>query len=687
MGMLNELYACRVALGENEAAAEIKKQIVRENIYGVDIEKGAVDIARLRFWLAIIVDERAPIPLPNLDYKIMQGNSLLESFEGEDLSNLIKESGNLFDNVEIINNLIKALHGYYLPNDAEAKRKIKKQIFANVLSLLKERGLPEKVIQKLEHIDLSGNSEFFLWHTWFSDVFGPLHYINAPEIDVLNSEIDSINAQIQTLNKALKNKLNKIAVRLTKLTVFQAVEIENEISSVKMDLEKLYGHIRNSITEIEFVGTETEVVQLKKVNNKIECLNKDLSTLEEILPKKYGSNSGFDVVIGNPPYGANIDSLVKTYEKLYPETSHGFKDIYKYFYNQGLNLVKPNGIVTYITPSTFLRQPRYGDLRRLMLKNKICQLLDLGEEIFVDAVVPVAIGLIQKSNKIDYINFIDLTKKITIENYEKLLYKPLFKEIEQSDYNNTQNNIFIENIVKRTENQVLLDDVLSFKDAGINYQRTKVGLHEKGKSDLSSRLLYEGKKEKPEHVEFWKGSDIDSYFMSEHTNRYCRPEIKLKEGEHITLNSDYFAICPKLIWRQTAQFPIATIDKTGRWFGRSIQAGIIKSEYKDIITYEYLCALLNSKYLRYLYEQNVKETGRVFPQVKLEKLKPLPIIIPTLIQQQSIIALVDEILAAKKADKNTDTSDLEAQIDTAVYTLYRLSAEEIAAVEGKQMKK
>lgn len=47
---------------------------------------GALDIARLRFWLALIVDEEKPLPLLNLDYKIMQGNSLLESFEGIDLS-------------------------------------------------------------------------------------------------------------------------------------------------------------------------------------------------------------------------------------------------------------------------------------------------------------------------------------------------------------------------------------------------------------------------------------------------------------------------------------------------------------------------------------------------------------------------------------------------------------------------
>lgn len=57
--------------------AEVKKQIIQNSIYGVDIEKGAVDIARLRFWLSLIVDEEEPTPLPNLDYKIVVGDSLV----------------------------------------------------------------------------------------------------------------------------------------------------------------------------------------------------------------------------------------------------------------------------------------------------------------------------------------------------------------------------------------------------------------------------------------------------------------------------------------------------------------------------------------------------------------------------------------------------------------------------------
>src|SRR5574344_278455 len=151
MGMMNELIACHsVICKEDFDRAAIKKQIVQNNIYGVDIEKGAVDIARLRFWLAIIVDEKEPIPLPNLDYKIMQGNSLLESIEGIDLSHLTESAkGELCDDAETLNNLKDALQGFYVPDSSIAKDKIRNQIKEYVITLMKERQLAPAAISKL----------------------------------------------------------------------------------------------------------------------------------------------------------------------------------------------------------------------------------------------------------------------------------------------------------------------------------------------------------------------------------------------------------------------------------------------------------------------------------------------------------------------------------------------------------
>ena len=206
MGMLNELLSCtQILTGEAKTRVELKKHIVKNNIYGVDIEKGAVDIARLRFWLAIIVDEEEPLPLPNLDYKIMQGNSLLESFEGEDLSNMTKqESGNLFDNGETIAKLTQAINGFYIPHDHVAKAKIRAQIKENIIQLLKERQLPPKVIEDLTKLDLHENSQFFLWHTWFYDVFNrPSNCNNRNGFDIVIGNPPYVQIKKDTVTKEL----------------------------------------------------------------------------------------------------------------------------------------------------------------------------------------------------------------------------------------------------------------------------------------------------------------------------------------------------------------------------------------------------------------------------------------------------------------------------------------------------
>ncbi|WP_321021121.1 Eco57I restriction-modification methylase domain-containing protein [Bacteroides sp.] len=567
MGLLNELLHCREVLsGERYDRAVIKKSIIQNNIYGVDIEKGAVDIARLRFWLSIVVDEEIPSPLPNLDYKIMQGNSLVESFMGVDLSKLTyekeykKDKGeiSLFDDEK--NRLQKTvshlLSSYYSCSDHDRKVKLQQEISDTINKQLEEQAYNPTILGKLKTINLAENNKFFLWHTWFSDVF------SRPS----------------------------------------------------------------------------------------DC-------------------NGFDIVIGNPPYGANIDELVPLYERLYPKTSHGYKDIYKYFYDFGLSICKKDGSLCYITPNTFLRQPRYGDLRRVLLEFNITQILDLGENIFMDAVVPVAICICKNASyKNNEVSFIDLTQIISVQNSKEVLNSIKFEILSQNYWAITRNNSFTKVIQQLTQNIVELDSILKFKDAGINYQRVKVGLSQKGKSDLSSRLLYEGEKESRNDVEFWKGVDINSFFISEHTSRFCRTNIILREGERVILNEEYFNIFPKLIWRQTAPYPICTVDYKGVWFGRSIQAGLIKPEYQNTISYEYLCGILNSKYIRDVYEQNVKEGGRVFPQVKLEKLKPLPIVIPTPEERKIVEDIVLQIITLKS--KFEDTEKLEERLNKFVAKLY-----------------
>ena len=224
--------------------ATVKKHIIQHSIYGVDIEKGAVDIARLRFWLSLIIDEEKPSTLPSLDYKIMQGNSLLESFEDIDLSKvahnniqIVEPERDLFGNikesqmkitfsksnlVEEIQSLIKE---YFNIKNHTRKNEIKQQIDELVTqhiifnlelreNQLKRRvsevGSPDNLkkaarkkynnwIKELENFDRKKEAlleiqktderPYFLWHLYFMDVFeqggfdiviGNPPYVSAP---------------------------------------------------------------------------------------------------------------------------------------------------------------------------------------------------------------------------------------------------------------------------------------------------------------------------------------------------------------------------------------------------------------------------------------------------------------------------------------------------------------------------
>ena len=187
MGLLRELYACRKAIEgiDEETAVSIKTHIIQNNIYGVDIEKGAVDIARLRFWLALIVDERNPHALPNMDFKIMQGNSLLEQYEGVELSGMSlneqkkKKSKKgqswqatlAFDEKYALDNIQHAIKEYYLTDDYKSKLNLRSIINENVRSyIINLKGCTADVQRKIEKLPIPNNL-FFLWHIYFKEVF------------------------------------------------------------------------------------------------------------------------------------------------------------------------------------------------------------------------------------------------------------------------------------------------------------------------------------------------------------------------------------------------------------------------------------------------------------------------------------------------------------------------------------
>ena len=218
MGLLKELFLCRGAIENFKNAADIKRHIIQKNIYGVDYERGAVDIARLRFWLSLVVDEETPHTLPNLDFKIMQGNSLFEWFEGVDLRAIVGEVNDTitFREKSVSPTFIKKwLEQYFDTNDHGERIKLRGKISGAVVGLIESNN--SALRDKLLDMDVSANNKFFLWHTWFSDVFhratgnGGFDIVigNPPYGAKLDADEKTALKKLYKTTQTIKNKTNR----------------------------------------------------------------------------------------------------------------------------------------------------------------------------------------------------------------------------------------------------------------------------------------------------------------------------------------------------------------------------------------------------------------------------------------------------------------------------------------------
>lgn len=508
-----------------------------------------------------------------------------------------------------------------------------------------------------------------------ADNFGIRPLPNLEAKFVTANSLIGLNRREVTLfdNTEIKDKEAKL--KIAKHKIFSAKTSKTK-EKYREQVRRLRKEIADLLIEQRMVGNE-QAQQLEQW----DMFDQNASSPFFDPEWMFGVKGGFDIVIANPPYGANIDKFIELYEKLYPNTSHGFKDIYKYFFDRGFQLLTQRGCLTYITPNTYLRQPRYKDLRKVILSNGIWQILDLGEHIF-DAVVPTAIAVTVKgvcSNTI----FADLTNRVKDEDV--VFVNIPFVSIAQETFNSTPSNIFVISSSTHSVKTVPLSEILLMKDAGFKYQRVKVGLSQKGKSDLPQRLFYVGDVENPNDIPILIGKEINEFYHKTEPQKHLRANFQslLNDNEVTYYNAEIMSAPTKLIWRQTAPYFIGTVLSKRIFFGNTIQAGVILDKYKSSVSYEYLCGLLNSTYLRHLYEENVRETGRVFPQVKLEKLRPIPIVIPEEAQRQAVEDLTNCIIRCKQNDVHFDTSNLQEQLDIYVFKLYDLSYDIITDIIGQ----
>ncbi|EMZ9974484.1 Eco57I restriction-modification methylase domain-containing protein [Campylobacter jejuni] len=653
-----------------------KKDIIENNLFGVDINPNSCEITKLRLWIELLkhsfyqsFDDETYHDLktlPNIDINIKCGNSLVSYFE----------TG-------------KSLNHY--PNIKERMGKYKR-----IVKDYKEGFYTDKsrINQEIKNLKISFKNFCFA--------------------DKFKKEMKGFNDKCEKYSKKYGN--------------FLAVDDEN-----------LKFFVSANLTLFDFDEKEAtkEFANLKKEYDNIFNLESNHPfewrfEFPEILDDD-GNFKGFDLIIGNPPYIRQEElkelkpHLAKNY-KVYKGTS----DIYTYFYELGFNVLKDRGgVLSYITSNKYTRAG-YGEaLREFLLKNvKFLEYTDLnGIKVFDSATVDTSILCFEKSkskdNKFKYLALSNEILKTCAYNIG--LYKD-FAEF-------SQNSLSKESFTFSDENTSALKAKIErigtpLKEwQGLNiYRGILTGYNEafiittEKRNEILANCKDEAEKERTAKLirKMLRGRDIKRYsyewaglWVINTHNGYKNQNGEKVEAiniEHYPSLKKYFdEFYPQLEKRADkgltpynlrncayieefekekivypcimAKEPCFSYETS---FAFAMAPANIITSNSDIL--KYILAFLNSDFI-YLMLRKFYMGGGIEGELKTNNLEKLPI--PKINSKNQkladeLINLVDEILKAKEQDKNTNTQELENKINSLVYKLYNLNEEEIKTIEGKQ---
>jgi len=451
-------------------------------------------------------------------------------------------------------------------------------------------------------------------------------------------------------------------------------------------LPDMTGNIKcgNSLigTDYSLQGELIQTEELKKVNcfdwadEFKHLLNKEDLTTNHTNQHEQKDTGLFDIVIGNPPYVLVFDELIKKYiENNFIEFQRN-NDLYTAFIIKGMRLLKETGIFSFITPNTYLKGDYFKELRLYLKKYRIIEILDFGiKQVFKDATVFTAICNISKEKPANqWILKSDIGVKKGIINYDENVF------------------VFTNTLIKKLDSYKKFNDFFLIKDVGYNYW--SIGRGKIRGDSIGSRILYSGDKQNNTDIPYYKGSNIQKYILNT-PSQYLRYDYAkyLKKNDVFRFTPELLETKPKIIYRQTSSSLIAAIDNNGYHNDKTVHIILPKDTLNDNIDLKYVLALFNSKLLNYFYQFMTEEKGRAFAQVKTINVKNLPFILPDKTKHDALVSLVDKMLDLKQKEaaevsdhlKTVITRQIDAidkAIDTAVYELYNLTAEEIKIVES-----
>lgn len=391
--------------------------------------------------------------------------------------------------------------------------------------------------------------------------------------------------------------------------------------------------------------------KLTALDNNIKCGNSLIEDPEVAGDKAFNwqnefpeifAKGGFNVVVGNPPYGASVSSSEKNYLEQKYKTYEYQLNSYSLFYECGLKLLKSGGLLGFITPATFTYQKYFNKLRGFIQDYTQISIAKYTYEVFQDADIGDAVSwVIKKQTNTKQ----PITVRIctTSQDQDLIATPKSYNEVVNDDgyYNLSEQTIQIRVPTK------LLGSITNIT-AGIKPYQVGKGAPKQTREIVTNKIFTSDKKIDETYVQCVIGKDLHRYrFLNE-------PKMFLSYGKWLAEpreNAPFFDP-EKIIARQTADSLICTLDNKKRINLNNVYN--IGANDEDF-NLKYILGLLNSKFLNYLYQSISQEKGRTFAEVKKNYLEKLPIPATSAAEQSTLIQLTDSMLKVCADEQTLET--------------------------------
>jgi len=601
---------------------ETKLQLLKDCIYGIDIQAIAMLICKLRFFISLICDcekdETKPnlgiIPLPNLETKFVAANSLMPA-KVKEFDNDLLHDDDLQEMKERLLGLRKSiLEVRHTRRKMEIRREDRKLCEQIQKYIIEQASKPdEEKIARLRDVIEECEAELpkYKEDYWVDEMVTQTSLFDTGEPTIFRRNInkekrDELNARIRSAQADIRREENKT----TQDGFFEAVKqvtnwdpYDQNADSPFFDAEWMFG-----------IGISRP------------------------------SKQGFDIVIGNPPYLTVKRSAFPMYE--------WNTDLYKMFFELGIKrLMNDYGLLIYITPKFYLVNLDDERMRNYFMDNMRVDCLSFCNPF--DVVTENVITMVRK----------DKSMQPSVKVFRQNEESKVFEEDLPLDLIFAKTNLHKEWVTGIDGNVLAIltkmESPLKLKDISLSKRGAEIS-----KNDM--RATQTG-------IPSLIGQDMKRYSIV-WDNTY----LDLKHKEYRRLHS-FFSV--EMIYLRRVDVCLeATIAEIAYGFNKNVY-GIRINEQKGY-NRKFVLALLNSNALDYYYRKKFSTKKEdVFPEIQTYLYEQLPIPKATSTKQQPIVELVDTILAKKKQNPQADTSVEENAIDQLVYKLYDLNENEINLIE------